>query len=71
MSPRRRGRGKCRSGKTRYWTYGEAVIALSEREPGAVYICPRCLGWHTTRRVLWKKRRGGGKARRGSIRRPS
>lgn len=62
---------KCKSGKPRYAGYEEAIAALSEKEPGAVYFCQRCWGFHTTRRVQWHKRRGGGKSRRGSVRRPS
>ncbi len=61
---------KCRSGKTRHKTYEDALFAPNEMS-GFVYFCQRCRGFHITRRAPWRKRRGGGKSRRGSIRRPS
>jgi hypothetical protein len=63
---------KCRSsGKLRHKTYEEAVKALSEMPSGSVYFCHICRGFHISRRTYWQKRRGKGKSKRGSVRRPS
>jgi len=72
----RRGRSYCRSAsKIRYRTYYAAFLALEELakvrpDPAYIYSCYSCKGFHVTYKEPWRKGRGTGKHRRGSVRRP-